>query len=52
MVLLIHPVQEWVRVYRAGGSEVTLRGDEWIDLETVLPGLGLTVRKVFDTLVD
>jgi Uma2 family endonuclease len=51
LVLLIHPAQEWVRVYRADGTVATLRGDERIDLDSILPGLDLTVRKVFDTLL-
>lgn len=50
-VLFIHPEQEWIRVFRAGGADVTPRGDDRIDLDALLPGLDLTVQMVFDTLV-
>jgi Uma2 family endonuclease len=51
-VLLIHPSQRWVRRFGADGSDVTLRGDDRIDLDDVLPGFDLTVRTLFDTLRD
>ena len=52
IVLLIHPVSEWIRVFRADGSDTTLRGNDRIDLNSVPPGFDLTVRMVFATLVD
>ncbi len=52
IVLLVHPASESVRMFLADGSDTTLRGDDRIDLDSVLPGFDLTVRMVFDTLVD
>ena len=52
VVLLIHPQSEWVRRFAADGSDITLSGDDRIDLDDALPGLDLTVRALFDTLRD
>ena len=49
-VLLINPARKWVRRFGADGSDTTLRGDERIDLDSVLPGFDLTVNEVFEAL--
>jgi Uma2 family endonuclease len=51
IVLLINPAREWVRRFGLDGTDRMLRGDDWIDLESVLPGVELTVGKVFETLL-
>jgi Uma2 family endonuclease len=51
IAVLVNPRRERsVRIFRADGSEVTLTGDDRIDLAPVLPGLELTVRALFATL--
>jgi Uma2 family endonuclease len=50
IVVIISPGPETVTLMRADGSLTTLRADDRIDLDTVLPGLELTVRALFDTL--
>jgi len=47
---VVEPNGESVVVLRAGGSIATLRGEDRIDLDAVLPGFELTVRALFDTL--
>ncbi|MBA2447513.1 MAG: Uma2 family endonuclease [Chloroflexi bacterium] len=49
-VVVVEPNGESVVVLRAGGSIATLRGEDRIDLDAVLPGFELTVRALFDTL--
>jgi Uma2 family endonuclease len=49
--LLVIPRRERsVRVFRDDGTDVTLTGDDVIDLSPVLPGLVLTARALFATL--
>ena len=50
IVVIIEPNGESVVVLRADGSIMTLRDEDRIDLEAVLPGFELTVRALFDTL--
>ena len=50
IVLVVHPEGETVIRLAADGSLTTLRGDDRIDLNGVLPGFELTVRALFDTL--
>jgi len=50
IVVIVNPGPETVTLLRAGGGPTTLRGEDRIGLEAVLPGLELTVRALFDTL--
>jgi Uma2 family endonuclease len=52
IAMLVNPLASWVRLYRQDGITATLRGDERIDLDSVLPGFELTVQALFDTLRD
>lgn len=52
IVLFIHPGRRSVHRFGADGSDVTLTGDDPIDLNDVLPGFDLTVQTLFDTLRD
>lgn len=50
IVVIVDPGPETVTLLHAGGGPTTLRGEDRIDLEAVLPGFELTVRALFDTL--
>ena len=50
IALLVNPEDESVIRARRGESPQTLRGDDRIDLDSVLPGFQLTVRELFDSL--
>lgn len=50
IALAVHPEREIVIRLRPDGTETTLRGDDRIDLDAVLPGFELTVRELFDML--
>ncbi len=49
-IVIVHPEAESVVLLRSDGSPVTLRGDDRIDLDAVLPGFELTVQALFDVL--
>jgi Uma2 family endonuclease len=50
IVVVVHPEAESVTLVRSEGSTATLRGEDRIDLDAVLPGFELTVQALFDTL--
>jgi Uma2 family endonuclease len=50
IALMIDPEQEDVVRFGADGSRVELRGDDRIDLESVLPGFVLTPAQLFASL--
>lgn len=50
IVVIVHPDHETVTLLRADANVTTLRGEDRIDLDAVLPGFELTVRALFDTL--
>jgi Uma2 family endonuclease len=50
IVVVVDPDAEAVTLLPADGSPITLRGDDRIDLDTVLPGFELTVCALFATL--
>lgn len=50
VVLLVDPARRTVRLFRAGGYVVVLRGAARIDLDELMPGLDLTVQEIFDAL--
>ena len=50
IVVVVDPEPESVILMRADASVTTLHGEDRIDLDAVLPGFGLTVRALFDTL--
>jgi Uma2 family endonuclease len=50
IALLVDPDDELVIHFPRGASSQTLRGDDQIDLDGVLPGFRLTVRELFDSL--
>lgn len=49
-VLIVDPDAEAIILLDPDGDTRTLRGDDRIDLDAVLPGFELTVRTLFDTL--
>jgi Uma2 family endonuclease len=48
--LLIHPRRRTVTCFRPSVEPETLRGDDRIALDEVLPGFQLTVAQLFDAL--
>jgi Uma2 family endonuclease len=50
ITLLVETNRETITVFRAGQEPRTYRGDERVDLDSVLPGLELTPRRLFDSL--
>ncbi len=52
ITLLVNPKDKSVRYFLSDGSVTTWRGDDRIDLDSVLPGFELTVQALFDTLLD
>jgi Uma2 family endonuclease len=50
IALLVDRHDRSVTLFRPDGSETVLRGDDRIDLDSVLPGFELTVQALFDTL--
>ncbi len=48
IALAVHPEREIVIRLRPDGTETTLRDDDRIDLDAVLPGSELTVQGLFD----
>lgn len=48
ITLLIHPEERAVLVFRLDQPLRVLRGDDRIDLDDVLPGFDLTVRRMFE----
>ncbi len=50
LALLVDPHRETVTLFRSDGIETVLRGDDPIDLGTVLPGFRLTPAELFATL--
>ena len=50
LALLVDDQDETVTLFRADGGEVVLRGDDPIDLGTVLPGFDLTPAELFASL--
>jgi Uma2 family endonuclease len=50
IALLVDPRDESVIDFRPGAPPRALRGNDQIDLTEVAPGLGLTVRELFDSL--
>jgi len=48
--VLVDPEDEAALVFRSGPSMLVLQGDDRIDLDDVLPGFDLTVRRVFDSI--
>jgi Uma2 family endonuclease len=50
IVVIVNPGPETITLLHAGGGPTTVRGEDRIDLEAVLPGFELSVRALFDTL--
>ena len=50
IALIVDPDHRAVIRFQQGASPQTLRGDDRIDLEGVLPGFQLTIRELFDSL--
>jgi Uma2 family endonuclease len=50
VALIVEPEEESVLVFRPGQPLVVLQGDERIDLDDVLPGFELTVRRLFEAV--
>ena len=50
VALLVQPEEEAVFTFRSAQPLGVLRGDDWIDLDDVVPGFELTVRQLFEAV--